>query len=302
MIEQKSTRRRVKIKRARSHAAHHGGSWKVAYADFVTAMMALFLVLWLVSQGDQRLKASLANYFRNPGAFDTTAGNIINDAASTDGKINTVNATVDDEKAFYGTTALLRKRLSGADSNQIKINITAQGLHIQILDSAEKVSFTSGSAELSPATREILKDIATSICELPNEIEIGGHTDSYTYANMGYTNWELSADRANAARRELEADCVKPERIRRIVGFADTKPLDANDLYAPANRRISIMILRQKTLAVNLVPGIKVDPDTISEPDTKSEPDIKSDPGAKSVPGISQRPAQKASLSNKPIK
>lgn len=246
--------KRVRKKKARHHDGHHGGSWKVAYADFVTAMMALFLVLWLVAQGDQRLKVAIANYFRQPGAFDTVKGNIFKgeDTGSKEGdnKLTTILSTRDDEKALYSTAALLRKKLSQlASKDRIKVDMTDEGLHIQILDKADRASFPSGSAELEPATRDILHEIASTICELPNPIQVGGHTDSYTFASPNYTNWELSTDRANAARRELEAECVQPERIRRVVGYADTKPLIADDHYAPANRRISIMLLYLKVAA-----------------------------------------------------
>jgi chemotaxis protein MotB len=248
----KKTVRRVRVKKARPHAAHHGGSWKVAYADFVTAMMALFLVLWLVSQGDHKLKASIANYFRTPGAFNTTSGNVFDSKAAAEEKLTTAMATKDDEKALYSTAALLRKKLSKlAGNDQVRIDMTEEGLHIQILDKADEVSFPLGSAEMSPTTRGILGEIAAGICELPNAIQIGGHTDSYTFPGSGYSNWELSADRANAARRELEADCVQPGRIRRIVGYADTRPLVPETPYAPANRRISIMLLWQKTVEAN---------------------------------------------------
>lgn len=247
--------RRVRVKKARHHAAHHGGSWKVAYADFVTAMMALFLVLWLVSQGDHKLKAAIANYFRAPGAFDTTSGNVFSSHTSADEKLNTALATKDDEKALYSTASLLRKKLSKlAGNDQVRIAMTEEGLHIQILDQADQVSFPLGSAVMSPTTRAILGEIASSICDLPNAIQLGGHTDSYTFPGAGYSNWELSADRANAARRELQANCVQPERIRRIVGYADTRPLVTEDPYAPANRRISIMLLWQKTPADNPKP------------------------------------------------
>lgn len=248
----KKTVRRVRVKKVRAHAAHHGGSWKVAYADFVTAMMALFMVLWLVSQGDHKLKASIASYFRTPGAFNTTSGNVFDAHTNAEEKLTTAMATRDDEKALYSTAALLRKKLSKlAGNDQIRIDITEDGLHIQILDKADQVSFPLGSAEMSPATRTILGEIASDICNLPNSIQIGGHTDSYTFPGSGYSNWELSADRANAARRVLETDCVQPARIRRIVGYADTRPLVAGTPYAPANRRISIMLLWQKTVAAD---------------------------------------------------
>jgi len=252
--------RRIRRKKARAHAVHQGGSWKVAYADFVTAMMALFLVLWLVSQGDQKLRAAIANYFRNPGVFETVRGNgVLNpeetSSHSGNSSLDTMLTTKEDQKVLFNMGAVLRLKLSEiAGKGRIRIEMTDEGLHIQILDDADRASFAMGSAELEPATRDILKEIASRICELPNPIQIGGHTDSYTFPGAGYTNWELSADRANAARRELETDCIKPERINRIVGYADTKPLIADAPFAPANRRISIMLMFMKAAAKEPTP------------------------------------------------
>jgi len=244
----------------------------------------LFLVLWLVSQGDQKLKASIANYFRTPGAFDTARGTILNGSEGSEVKLDTTMATKDDEKALYSTAALLRKKLSQIERDQIKIDITDEGLHIQILDKADHVSFGSGSADLAPATSEILKEIATTICDLPNQIDIGGHTDSYTFPTPGYTNWELSADRANAARRALEADCIKPDRIRRIVGYADTKPLDPGDPYSPSNRRISIMLLWQKSMATNKKAIDALTEDKPSKADAVTEDEPSKDKPSKAEP------------------
>jgi len=255
MIDQKKPSRKVRVKKVKGHGGHHGGSWKVAYADFVTAMMALFMVLWLVSQGDQKLKKAVASYFRTPGVFDTTHGTDLVGSETTNGIMDTQLATNDDQVALNGKADLLRKKFSSVgDRDQVKIDITQDGLQIQILDKADEVSFKLGSAELSPSARTILSEIAKIICDVPNPIAIAGHTDSYTYPGMKYTNWELSADRANAARRELEANCVKPEHIKRIIGYADTRLLAPKDPYAPANRRISILLLWQKSAAENLKP------------------------------------------------
>src|ERR1043165_4984637 len=156
--------RRIRRKKTRHHAAHYSGRWKVAYAAFVTAMMSLFLVLWLVGQGDQKLKSAIANYFREPGVFNTVKGNIFKGEESGTkegaGNLNTIMSTRDDEKALISTAALLRKKLSQiAGSNRIKVDMTDEGLHIQILDEADRASFALGSAELEPGTREILKEI-----------------------------------------------------------------------------------------------------------------------------------------------
>lgn len=237
------------MKKVKAHAAHHGGAWKVAYADFVTAMMALFLVLWLVSQADTKLKQAIANYFRSPGVFDQQAGGIINGPKKVS-KDPTALTSKEEEQSLFGLATTLKKKFSTRPEfskykDQIKIEMTEQGLRIQILDKADRVSFGSGSAALTADARTILEEIARAICELPNPLLIGGHTDRLTFpADSVYTNWELSADRANAARRALESSCVKPEQIRRIVGYADTEPLVPEDPYAVANRRISITVMK----------------------------------------------------------
>lgn len=241
--------RRRRPKKAKGHGGHHGGAWKVAYADFVTAMMALFLVLWLVSQADVKLKQAIAAYFRSPGVFDTMDGGILSQAKKVSNE-PTALTSKDDEQALFSVAQALQEQFATRPEfekfkDQVQIAVTDEGLKIQLIDKADRVSFPSGSAELTVEAKAILAEIAAGICALPNKINIGGHTDSRVFTTVnGYTNWELSADRANAARRILEAGCVKPEQIRRIVGFADTDPLVPNDPYSHANRRISITVLR----------------------------------------------------------
>ncbi len=244
LTPQKKPRRRVK--KIKGHGGHHGGAWKVAYADFVTAMMALFLVLWLVSQADTKLKESIANYFKSPGVFSSVKGGILN-RASTVSKEPTLQ---DNEEALANAAVLMRQKFQtsrefAAVKDQVKIEVTEDGLRIQILDKAEQVSFASGSAELTSGAQAILDEIARGICSLPNPIFLGGHTDRRVFPHGStYTNWELSADRANAARRYFERSCLKPEQIRRVIGYADTELLIPNDPFAPANRRISITLAR----------------------------------------------------------
>jgi chemotaxis protein MotB len=245
MAPEKKPRRR--IKKVKSRGGHHGGAWKVAYADFVTAMMALFLVLWLVSQADIKLKESIANYFRAPGVFNSVEGGILSRAKNMSKEPN----PQDNEEALASAAMLLRKKFQkspefDAVKDQVKVEITEDGLRIQILDKAERVSFASGSAELTEGAKAILNEISQHICELPNPIYLGGHTDRAVFPQgSGYSNWELSADRANAARRYLENNsCVKAEQIRRVVGYADTELLYPGDPYAPGNRRISITLAR----------------------------------------------------------
>ena len=245
---EKKPRRRAK--KSRKHAGgHHGGAWKVAYADFVTAMMALFLVLWLVSQADTKLKQSIASYFRSPGVFSSQAGGVLAGPKKAS-KEPTELTSKDEEQALFGMATQLKKKFSsqpefGKSKEQVRIEVSEQGVRIQILDNADKVSFDSGRADLTPGARAILTEIAKAICQLPNPLLIGGHTDRQLFPpDSLYTNWELSADRANAARRALEQGCVKPEQIKRIVGYADTELLVPEDPYATANRRISITVMR----------------------------------------------------------
>lgn len=269
---EKKPRRR--IKKVKGHGGHHGGAWKVAYADFVTAMMALFLVLWLVSQADTKLKAAIANYFRSPGVFDTTQGGIL-DGPKRVSKEPTGLTSKDEEQALYGAAALLKQKFSTRPEftkykDQIKIEVTEQGLRIQIVDKAERVSFSSGNADLTPDARAILAEIAQVICSLPNPLLVGGHTDRRLFPpGSAYTNWELSADRANAARRELQANCVPPEQIRRIVGYADTELLVPDDPYATANRRISITVLRTFSNSAARNPNQDAEGEGESEPNTE---------------------------------
>ena len=243
---EKKPRRR--IKKVAGHGGHHGGSWKVAYADFVTAMMALFLVLWLLSQADTKLKAAVANYFRSPGVFNSTDGGVLSGP-----KVVSEDPSADsasEQNMFDAIAERLKKNISAnpelmAFKDRVKIEVTDEGLRIQIIDKADRVTFASGSAQLSAEAKLLLTEIAKAACQLPNPIAIGGHTDKNLFpAGSTYTNWELSADRANAARRALEGGCVKAEQIRRVIGYADTELLYPNQPLAAANRRINITLLR----------------------------------------------------------
>ncbi len=252
--EEKKPRRRVK--KAKGHGGHHGGAWKVAYADFVTAMMALFLVLWLVSQADTKVKEAIAQYFRSPGVFDTQKGGVLEGSKKVSKAPEDLTSQTD-EQALMNLGENLRKKFETRPEfskykDQVKIEVTDEGLRIQILDKAERVSFPVGSAELNDEAKAILNEIAQTICTMPNPLKIGGHTDSRVFPSAnGYSNWELSADRANAARRALQNGCVKLEQVQRIIGYADTDPIDPSDPFAPANRRISITVMRLKNDAAN---------------------------------------------------
>ncbi len=256
--EEKKPRRRI-VKKV-SHGGHHGGAWKVAYADFVTAMMALFLVLWLVSQGDQKLKEQIANYFRSPGVFSTIQGGILGGANKPNKDINS-NSNKGEQDSLKEAAAQLRERFSKLSefapyNDQIRITLVDDGLVIQIIDKANQVSFESGSAQLTPIVSNILREISSVICNLPNPIQVSGHTDAHPYPSSQYTNWELSTDRANAARRLLVENCVEPTRVKKVVGYADTQPLVLDDPFAAGNRRISIMLLYQKKQEHSFLGGL----------------------------------------------
>ncbi len=250
----------------------------MAYADFITAMMALFLVLWLVSQADIEVKQAIASYFRSPGVFDTQAGGVL-DGPKKVSKEPTDMTSKEEDQALTSIAAMLKKKFQtrpefSAIRDQVKIDVTEQGLRIQIVDKADRVSFASGSAAVAAEASAVLAEIARGICNLPNPIQVGGHTDRHLFApGSTYTNWELSTDRANAARRTLEANCVKPENVKRVVGHADTELLFPDDPFAPANRRISIIVLRQLPVPGTNEESKPAGDHTGSEPDKKTPED-----------------------------
>jgi chemotaxis protein MotB len=301
-VEEKKPRRRVK--KVKGHGGHHGGAWKVAYADFVTAMMALFLVLWLVSQADTKLKESIANYFRSPGVFTATKGGVL--PRST--KVSKDPSAQDDQELLTNAANVLNRKfernpqLAGL-RDQVKVEVTEEGLRIQILDKAEQVSFSSGSALLTESAAGILDEVAKGICDLPNPIFIGGHTDRRVFpAGSVYTNWELSADRANAARRYLIARCVKPEQVRRVIGYGDTELLVPDDPYAPANRRISITVARLKARGATGVSRLgkpeKAEPDSAeAAQESKPSPPEPHETGGKEHADSSDHPEAKGARS-----
>ncbi len=240
------------------HAAHHGGAWKVAYADFVTAMMALFMVLWLLTQADMKLRQQIAQYFRDQGVL--TGGMAINTdvgiAKSREPKVvaqDIVLVQGEEEHLQAGKKALEQLIHEAAKQNpqlagimeQVIIQVTDQGLSIQVVDKGKDLLFDLSSAELKPGLVELLKRLAEQLGKLPNHVQIGGHTDGRPFPpSSGLTNWELSAARANAARRVLETNGLWPGQITRVIGFADSEPLVPENPLADENRRLSILAQR----------------------------------------------------------
>jgi len=246
-----------KIKKG--HGGHHGGAWKVAYADFVTAMMALFLLLWILATSDPSQKAAIAQYFRDPGVFETsTGGGGNNPVAQFFGEAGILDAKrgILPETAIQGLKEQIEENLTQLQEypeikDQIMIRITAEGLLIELIDkdNQDKAFFDLSSAELKPALVHVLEKIVQQIREMPNKIAIGGHTDARPFRNKSfYSNWELSTARALNARRVMEGAGLPPEHIDRVVGHAASAPLVENDPLDPTNRRISLLILNSPAL------------------------------------------------------
>ena len=245
----------VVIVKKRDHGrhGHHGGAWKVAYADFVTAMMAFFLVMWLTGQSPQ-VKAAVAGYSRDPGVFETTRAQGVlpggtqglSETGVTPGGVpDSVEAAraVLERAAENLRQALARVPALKALEDRIEITVTAEGLRIELLENANNSFFAVGSARLLPETEALLHVIARELSTLGNPVALEGHTDSRAYtAGNGYGNWELSTDRANAARRAMVGGGLRSEQVDAVRGFADTRPRFPGDTLDPRNRRISIVV------------------------------------------------------------
>jgi chemotaxis protein MotB len=253
----------VIVKKVKSgHGGHHGGAWKVAYADFVTAMMALFIVLWLVGQSKQT-KEAVGQYFRNSGAFTTTDGSILSEDAAVLPSPGEEAVTPDilpieeihqqQRQAQEVLLATLEKKLHALFAatpelarlkDQVAIDITEEGVRIDFLEKDSSSFFDVGSTRLQASAIAVLRVVAGELQALPNPIIIEGHTDSRPYVSSSeYSNWDLSTDRANSARRAVEKFGVQPARIVQVRGYADKKLRYPGQPYDIRNRRISVVIV-----------------------------------------------------------
>jgi chemotaxis protein MotB len=234
-------------KKSGGHAGHHGGAWKVAYADFVTAMMAFFLVMWLVGQSP-KVKAAVAGYFREPGVFDYEHSTSMMPSAGTPGVEAGSTNLAAEQRELGAAASRIKEELMKAPSvaelrDQIEFTLTAEGLRIELIDRAGSSFFDAGHSVLRGESVAVLSVIAEEIGKLANDVVIEGHTDSLKYTpGAAYGNWELSADRANAARRVMEAQGVRAGQVRAVRGFADTQLHVVKDPMDPRNRRVSIVV------------------------------------------------------------
>jgi chemotaxis protein MotB len=270
------------IKRVRKGGhGHHGGAWKIAYADFVTAMMAFFLLMWLLGSTSEGDKKGIADYFSSPlkiallasgsgagdashvvkgGGEDMTRSSGQVKRGDIDSKRKTVNLQAlkaEQVRAEIARLEQLKQKVEQkiADSpklaamkSQIRLDMTRDGLRIQIVDENQRPMFASGSAVVQPYMRELLREIGAVLAEVPNRLTLEGHTDAAPFAggDLGYGNWELSADRANASRRELMFGGLPESRMLRVLGLAASTPFDTKDPLGASNRRIGIIVMNRE--------------------------------------------------------
>ena len=233
--------------------AHHGGAWKLAYADFVTAMMAFFLLMWLLGSTDEATKKGISEYFQDPYEASKIDKGKIPTLDEIDPTEQDRQKEKDDQKQLESLKIKIEKMIKINDQlsdtkDQIQLSTTPEGLRIQIVDDKKMPMFKSASSATEPQIRLILRALAPVINTLPNKITINGHTDSKPFPEVRkqYTNWELSSDRANAARFELNQGGLAGEKILRVSGLADSIPYNSKDTLDPMNRRISIIVMNRK--------------------------------------------------------
>jgi chemotaxis protein MotB len=228
----------IVIKKKGGHGGHHGGAWKVAYADFVTAMMALFIVLWLLNSSKQ-IQVAVGGYFKDPTGNSKKVGS---DMQGTGESFTLSKENMQDLKEQLQKTI---RQIPDFDKmkNHIDMTITSEGLRIELLESATSTFFDNGKPDPNSDGQEILISLAKELGTLPNKIAVEGHTDSKPYSAGGnYGNWELSVDRANAARRLMQQNGIRQDQIMQVRGFADQHLRKPGDPLDPSNRRVSLIV------------------------------------------------------------
>ncbi|MDU4094874.1 MAG: flagellar motor protein MotB [Pantoea sp.] len=314
------------VVKKRKHKKHEGGhgSWKIAYADFMTAMMAFFMVMWLISVANPKQLTQIAEYFQTPLKVALSGGQRSSDSESPipgggddptkkEGEVQK-HIDMDAEKRKLDEIRLkrLRERLDQLIESDPRlkalrphliINLVEEGLRIQIIDSQNRPMFKTGSAQVEPYMRDILRAIAPILNDLPNKISLAGHTDDFQYASgdRGYSNWELSADRANASRRELVAGGLDGSKMLRVVGMSDTMGLKNRGGDEAINRRISLLVLNHDTQAQIEKENAESDGVQLSDPQSMKEITAPAQPSAADLnPDL--QPSQAAPVSQeKPV-
>jgi chemotaxis protein MotB len=228
----------IVIKKKGGHGGHHGGAWKVAYADFVTAMMSLFIVLWLMN-ASQKVRQAVAGYFNDPRGKSTETGT---DQSGTNENLALTENNIAQLKKKIEESIRQMNDLKELQ-NQIQITITPEGLRIELLETRDGTFFDTGSARLNQHGQELLEMLARQLGEVPNRVAIEGHTDAQPYSMAGgYGNWDLSTDRANAARRLMQASGLRKDQVSQVRGYADQKLRVPSNPLDPSNRRISLIV------------------------------------------------------------
>lgn len=226
----------IVIKKSGGHGGHHGGAWKVAYADFVTAMMALFIVLWLMNTS-KPIQEAISGYFKDPAGNGKLTGSSEQGPKQPLSKENMAKLKQDLQKAIEQVANFDKLK------NHIEMTITPEGLRIELMESQKDTFFDSGRPDPNGSGRELLMTIAEELGKLPNKLSIEGHTDSQPYSGgANYTNWELSSDRANASRRLMQQHGLRADQVAQVRGFADQQPRNTKDPGDPSNRRISVIV------------------------------------------------------------
>jgi|SRR6185437_7027770 len=280
----------ILVKKAKGHAAHHGGAWKVAYADFVTAMMALFIVLWLMNTNPSVRKA-VAGYFNDPMGRSALTG------TDRSGAADNLPITKDNIKSLKERLQKSVQQMTDLKpfSKQVEITVTPEGLRIELLETKDGSFFDTGSAVLNGRGREILTLLAHQLATVPNRISIEGHTDAQPYTGAaGYSNWELSTDRANAARRLMQANGLRANQVSQVRGYAAEQLRVPSNPYDPSNRRISLIV--QYVNSVEPPPGAPEKAVASNSPTSSAKPAAAIPLDAKQAPN-----APKSAPAKKPV-
>lgn len=282
MADSKSAEIRIVKKKKGGHGGHHGGAWKVAYADFVTAMMAFFLVMWIVGLSSN-IKESVAGYFQDPVAFmeAVRAGNApfavseLMDGTGKEQEKQEKSVPGGDSASLSRTQKKIEEIITQTPSfkelkTHIEVKVTKDGLRIDLMDGRESLFFDAGSAKVKPATADLLTKVAKELKALPNKVILEGHTDSRPLSKRAdYSNWELSSDRANSARRIMNLSGLRDQQIAQVRGYAATQPRDPKHPEHFSNRRISIIVESAEATIKRKIDAQRAETSAPATPDIK---------------------------------